>query len=132
MRPALAFCCFCLLGGCSPPKHAVVATETMTWRPSEDRSLIELRYLRDPRYFVTVCAAGLLPNLERLGRREVNVQARVWGAWPWSSELYGYDIERVDGMPVQFCNSPGLVSSFEGRQRPGEDLRHPLELHLKR
>ncbi len=68
-----------LLGGCSPADHAVIVDEPMTWHVSKDRSLIELRYVHDSRYFVTICSSGVLDHLQKLPKHEVSVQHRVWG-----------------------------------------------------
>jgi hypothetical protein len=100
----------------------------MTWTVSNDRSLIELRYVRDPGYFVTICSNGVLDHLEKLGKREVIVEHRVWGEWPWSTALYGFNPERVEGRTVLYCQDRHLVSGSRGSHTG----RHPLERHLRR
>ena len=134
MRPlaVVPLACFLALCGCSPAKHAITVVEPMIWQPSKDRSLIELRYLRDPRYYLTVCSGGLLERLKALDKRNVRVEHRVWGVWPWSTTLYGFNPVRLEGMPIPFCDHPGQLSGFRGVQRPGIDPRHPLERHLRR
>lgn len=115
-----------LLGGCSPADRAIIAKEPMIWRPVMDRSLIELRFARDPRHFVRVCAGSILDELERRGDDHAEVAFRVWGAWPWSRRTYGFNPETINGMKILHCDDPGQTSGFNGEQVS----THPLDRHL--
>jgi hypothetical protein len=115
-----------LLSGCSPSKNARSVVEPMIWSAVADRSLIELRFVHDPRRLVRICSTGLLERLERSGSDRVDVEFRVWSAWPWSRRMYGFNPEKVAGLKIQSCDHPGQIA---GSEDTGTDP-HPLDRHL--
>jgi hypothetical protein len=112
---------------CGCERHVRISKQ-MTWQCAPDQrdpaypeaEAVVFTYVEEPACFEIVSGRRLCRRLELSGRKEVTVDFDAWGS-P-SRGLRGYNIQAIDGKPVEYAGGPG------GSGKRGETGACPLEV----